>query len=179
MQARAPVRRLFLRDIRQPIVDEVDGLAAPSPRPTHSLSVLSRGEGSRQHSLRIGTEIGSPPQHCIGFSEANSLEAESAEAFTNIDGMGARATVANEGLLVGNRRLMDAERVDVAEVEANAKRRPRGARPPSRVRRLTPGSLRPVRNPAHPGRALDRARGGRRPAPAARHRIREHSGVRS
>ncbi|MFZ5557458.1 MAG: heavy metal translocating P-type ATPase [Pseudomonadota bacterium] len=54
------------------------------------------------------------------LKRAGALVQETATAFTNIDGQGARADVGGRTILVGNRRLMDAEKVDMAGLEAKA-----------------------------------------------------------
>ena len=97
---------------------EVVELFAASGRTEAELLALAAG--IEQHSEH-------PLAHAI-LEKAKGLDAQVAEAFTNIDGMGARATVANEGVLVGNRRLMDAERVDLSGLEKEAERLQGGGR---------------------------------------------------
>jgi Cu2+-exporting ATPase len=82
--------------------------------------VLSLAAGMERHSEH-------PLAHAI-LERARSLEQLAAERFMNIDGMGARATVSGELALVGNRRLMDAERVDLADLEGAAERLAGGGR---------------------------------------------------
>tara|TARA_R110002110_G_scaffold167482_1_gene368474 strand:- start:17797 stop:20172 length:2376 start_codon:yes stop_codon:yes gene_type:complete len=53
---------------------------------------------------------------------AEGLKLESLTGFTNIEGKGARAEVAGETLLLGNRRLMDEEKVDMAGLADEAAR---------------------------------------------------------
>ena len=82
--------------------------------------VLALSAGMEQHSEH-------PLAHAI-LEKAKGLQALPAERFTNIDGMGARAVAGGEPALVGNRRLMDAERVDLAGLEAAAERMAGGGR---------------------------------------------------
>ena len=82
--------------------------------------VLALAAGMERHSEH-------PLAHAI-LAKANGIEAMPAERFTNVDGMGARATSAGEAALVGNRRLMDAERVDLSGFEAAGERLAGGGR---------------------------------------------------
>ena len=82
--------------------------------------VLGLAAGMEQHSEH-------PLAHAI-LEKAKGLEAVAAEKFTNVDGMGARAIAGGEPALVGNRRLMDAERVDLLGLEAAAERLAAGGR---------------------------------------------------
>jgi Cu2+-exporting ATPase len=74
--------------------------------------VLAVAAGMEQHSEH-------PLAHAI-LEKAKGLTAIPAEGFTNVDGMGARAISGGQPALVGNRRLMDAERVDLAGLAAAA-----------------------------------------------------------
>jgi Cu2+-exporting ATPase len=51
---------------------------------------------------------------------ATGLAREPAQRFTNIDGMGARAEVAGRTVLLGNRRLMDEQKADLAGLSGKA-----------------------------------------------------------
>jgi len=82
--------------------------------------VLALAAGMEKHSEH-------PLAHAI-LDKAKGLEFQPAERFTNVDGMGARATVGGDAALIGNRRLMDAERVDLAGLEAAAERMTAGGR---------------------------------------------------
>jgi len=82
--------------------------------------VLALAAGMEEHSEH-------PLAHAI-LEKAKGIAAMPAEGFTNVDGMGARATSGGEPALVGNRRLMDAERVDLAGLEAAAERMASGGR---------------------------------------------------
>ena len=54
------------------------------------------------------------------LKRAGSPSISPATAFTNIDGQGAKAEVAGKTILLGNRKLMDAERVDLNGLGAQA-----------------------------------------------------------
>jgi Cu2+-exporting ATPase len=95
----------------------VEVVAAPGRTETE---VLALAAGMEQHSEH-------PLARAI-LAKANGIEALPAERFTNVDGMGARATSAGEPALVGNRRLMDAEHVDLGGLEATAERLAGGGR---------------------------------------------------
>jgi P-type Cu2+ transporter len=84
--------------------------------------VLALAAGMEHHSEH-------PLAHAIlEKAKGKGLQAMPAERFTNVDGMGARAVAGAEPALVGNRRLMDAERVDLAGLEAAAERMASGGR---------------------------------------------------
>ena len=97
----------------------VEVVAAPGRSESE---VLALAAGMEQHSEH-------PLAHAIlEKAKAKSLQAVPAERFTNVDGMGARAVSGGEAGLVGNRRLMDAERVDFAGLESAAERLASGGR---------------------------------------------------
>lgn len=84
--------------------------------------VLALAAGMEQHSEH-------PLAHAIlEKAKQGHLTATPAERFTNIEGTGARAISAGEPALVGNRRLMEAERVDMAGLEGEAERLAGGGR---------------------------------------------------
>ena len=82
--------------------------------------VLAVAAGMERHSEH-------PLAHAI-LEKWKGREEVPADGFTNIDGMGARARSGGEPALVGNRRLMDNERVDMAGLEAQAERLAGGGR---------------------------------------------------
>ena len=95
----------------------VEVAAAPGRSETEVLALAAGMEQNSEH----------PLAHAI-LEKAKGLQAIPAERFTNVDGMGARATSGGEAALIGNRRLMDAERVDLAGLEAAAERMASGGR---------------------------------------------------
>jgi Cu2+-exporting ATPase len=76
--------------------------------------VLALAAGMEEHSEH-------PLAHAI-LDRAKGLERLPADGFTNIDGMGAYAVSDGERGLVGNRRLMDSENVDLAGLEGETER---------------------------------------------------------
>jgi len=82
--------------------------------------VLAVAAGMERHSEH-------PLAHAI-LEKWKGREPVPAEGFTNIDGMGARARSAGQPALVGNRRLMAQERVDMAGLEAQGQRLAGGGR---------------------------------------------------
>ena len=54
------------------------------------------------------------------LDRAKTLPGATATAFTNIDGQGARAEVSGQTVLLGNRRLMDEQQVDLSGLETKA-----------------------------------------------------------
>ena len=82
--------------------------------------VLRLAAGMERHSEH-------PLAHAI-LEKARGLESLVAERFTNIDGMGARAIVESQPALIGNRRLMEAEGVDLLGLEATAEQLAGGGR---------------------------------------------------
>jgi Cu2+-exporting ATPase len=99
----------------------VEVVAAPG---RSEKDVLALSAGMEQHSEH-------PLAHAIlekVKQKGSEVQALPAERFSNVDGMGARATSEGEPALVGNRRLMDAERVDMAGLEAQAERLASGGR---------------------------------------------------
>jgi Cu2+-exporting ATPase len=99
----------------------VEVVAAPG---RSEKDVLALSAGMEQHSEH-------PLAHAIlekVKQKGSEIQALPAERFSNVDGMGARATSEGEPALVGNRRLMDAERVDMVGLEAQAERLASGGR---------------------------------------------------
>ena len=88
----------------------VDVAAAAGRTPDEVLSLAAAVEKHSEH----------PLAHAILERAGKNDLALSAGRFTNVDGMGAKAVVDGDPVLIGNRRLMDAERVDMAGMEAKA-----------------------------------------------------------
>jgi Cu2+-exporting ATPase len=67
--------------------------------------------------LSLSASVEANSEHPLAqaiLERARDAKPETATAFTNIDGQGARAEVGGRTVLLGNRKLMDAERVDMA-----------------------------------------------------------------
>jgi Cu2+-exporting ATPase len=97
--------------------EAVEVAAAPGRSEDEVLAIAAGMERHSEH----------PLAHAI-LERWKGREEIPAEGFTNIDGMGARARSGGEPALVGNRRLMDAERVDMAGLEREAERLAGGGR---------------------------------------------------
>jgi Cu2+-exporting ATPase len=95
----------------------VEVVAAPGRSEDEVLAVAAGMERHSEH----------PLAHAI-LEKTKGREVVAADSFTNIDGMGARARSGGEPGLVGNRRLMDAERVDMSGLETEAERLASGGR---------------------------------------------------
>ncbi|MFZ5510270.1 MAG: heavy metal translocating P-type ATPase [Pseudomonadota bacterium] len=87
----------------------VDVAAAPGRTPAEALALAVAMERHSEH----------PLAHAI-LQRAGDSTTWKAERFTNVDGMGAKGMLEGEPVLVGNRRLMDAEGVDLAGLESRA-----------------------------------------------------------
>ncbi len=98
----------------------VEIVAAPGHSEDEVLAVAAGMEQHSEHPLARAV--------LEKAKQKNPLRLVRAERFTNIDGMGARAVSGGEPGLVGNRRLMDAERVDLAGLESAAERLAGGGR---------------------------------------------------
>jgi Cu2+-exporting ATPase len=97
----------------------VETVAAPGRSEDEVLAVAA---GMEQHSEH-------PLAHAVlEKAKQKGLRPVAAERFTNVDGMGARASSDGEPGLVGNRRLMDAEKVDLGGLEGEAERLAGGGR---------------------------------------------------
>ena len=81
----------------------VDLVAAPGTSEQELLSLSASVEANSEHPLAQAI-----------LERARDAARETATAFTNIDGQGARAEVGGRTVLLGNRKLMDAEQVDMA-----------------------------------------------------------------
>ena len=112
------------------IFDKTGTLTQGKPEVVEIVAARGRSE-DEVLALAAGMEVHSehPLAHAIlEKAKEKGLKALAAERFTNIDGMGARAFSGGAGALVGNRRLMDAERVDMTGLEPAAERLAGGGR---------------------------------------------------
>ncbi|MBX9756180.1 MAG: HAD-IC family P-type ATPase, partial [Pseudomonadaceae bacterium] len=62
------------------------------------------------------------------LKRAGELPTEIATDFANIDGQGARASIGADAVLLGNRKLMEAEKIDLGELDTQAARLQGGGR---------------------------------------------------
>ena len=97
--------------------DVVEMVPAPGVSEAQLLTTAAAVEKFSEHPLALAV-----------LKRAGPEIAETASAFTNIDGQGARAKIGNEVVLLGNRKLMEAERIDLAELASEAARLQGGGR---------------------------------------------------
>jgi Cu2+-exporting ATPase len=95
----------------------VEMVPAPGTTEAQLLATAAAVEKFSEHPLALAV-----------LERAGPDTPETATAFTNIDGQGARATIGDEVVLLGNRKLMEAERVGLAELAAEAARLQGGGR---------------------------------------------------
>jgi Cu2+-exporting ATPase len=91
--------------------DVVDLVAAAGVTADQVLVIAGSVEKLSEHPLALAV-----------LKRAGDLPLEEASAFTNIDGMGAEAVVRGERALLGNRPLMDANKIDLNGLEAESQR---------------------------------------------------------
>lgn len=97
--------------------DVVEMVPAPGTTEAQLLSTAAAVEKFSEHPLALAV-----------LKRAGPDTPETATAFTNIDGQGARAMIGDDVVLLGNRKLMEAERVGLAELAAEAARLQGGGR---------------------------------------------------
>lgn len=100
--------------------DVVEMVPAPGVTEAQLLSTAAAVEKFSEHPLALAVLKRAGPLTSEGQ--------ETATAFTNIDGQGARARIGDEVVLLGNRKLMEAERIGLAELAAEAERLQGGGR---------------------------------------------------
>ena len=97
--------------------DVVEMVPAPGTTEAQLLSTAAAVEKFSEHPLALAV-----------LKKAGPDTPETATAFTNIDGQGARAMIGDDVVLLGNRKLMEAEGVSLAELAAEAARLQGGGR---------------------------------------------------
>jgi len=97
--------------------DVVEMVPAPGTTEAQLLSTAAAVEKFSEHPLALAI-----------LKRAGPDVPETATAFTNIDGQGARAQIGDEVVLLGNGKLMESERVNLAELAPEAARLQGGGR---------------------------------------------------
>jgi Cu2+-exporting ATPase len=97
--------------------DVVEMVPAPGVTEAQLLSTAAAVEKFSEHPLALAV-----------LKRAGPDTPEAATAFTNIDGQGARAKIGEEAVLLGNRKLMEAEQIGLAELATEAARLQGGGR---------------------------------------------------
>jgi Cu2+-exporting ATPase len=89
----------------------VDVLAAPGWDADRVLALAAAVEKNSEHPLALAI-----------LERAQGLPLQSTTSFTNIDGRGAKGEVGGRSVLLGNRKLMDAEDVEISALAADSER---------------------------------------------------------
>jgi P-type Cu2+ transporter len=97
--------------------DVVEIVPAPGTTEAQLLSTAAAVEKFSEHPLALAV-----------LKKAGPDTPEAATAFTNIDGQGARAQIGDDVVLLGNRKLMEAEGISPAELATEAARLQGGGR---------------------------------------------------
>ena len=104
--------------------DVVEMVTAPGVSEAQLLATAAAVEKFSEHPLARAV-----------LERAGSVTTEPASGFTNIDGQGARATVGADAVLLGNRKLLQSENVNLDALAAEATRLEGGGRTVVRVAR--------------------------------------------
>jgi len=97
--------------------DVVEMVTAPGVSEAQLLATAAAVEKFSEHPLALAV-----------LKRAGSTPLEAATGFTNIDGRGARAVIGGEKVLLGNRKLMESERVAIKALATEATRLQGGGR---------------------------------------------------
>lgn len=106
------------------VLDKTGTITKGEPEVT---DVLPAGGISADEALRLGAAVERGSEHPLGVAiveraKAAGLALPDPQDFVAIPGHGVRATVAGKAVLLGNKRLMAAEKVDVAPLMADLER---------------------------------------------------------
>lgn len=97
------------------------------------VEVVSAGEHGEDDMLAVAAGMEQHSEHplahaILSHARARNIQPVNVRAFANIDGMGARGSSGEDPVLIGNRRLMDSERVDLAAMQDESERLAGGGR---------------------------------------------------
>ncbi len=104
------------------VFDKTGTLTMGEPR---VVEVVAAPDGSEDRTLGAAAAVDRGSDHPLALAivkRAEHLDAPRAEGFLNLDGRGAKAEVEGEPVLVGNRRLMDEERIGLGALADEAER---------------------------------------------------------
>ncbi|MBQ0800106.1 MAG: copper-translocating P-type ATPase, partial [Sulfitobacter litoralis] len=104
------------------IFDKTGTLTMGEPR---VVEVVAAEGGAEDDALRAAAAVDRGSDHPLALAiveRAADLDVPQMAEFLNLEGRGARAEVAGKTVLVGNRRLMDEEGIDVGTLTAEAER---------------------------------------------------------
>jgi Cu2+-exporting ATPase len=89
------------------------------------VEVVASNGASEQQVLATAASVETGSDHPLAqaiLRRAEGITTAKAEDFTNLEGMGAKATVDGTQVFLGNRRLMDSEKIDVGPLHTDAER---------------------------------------------------------
>ncbi|GGH38456.1 hypothetical protein GCM10010973_33700 [Cribrihabitans marinus] len=104
------------------VFDKTGTLTMGQPR---VVEVVAAEDSNEDDALRAAAAVDRGSDHPLALAiveRAADLDAPQMTGFLNLEGRGARAEIAGETVLVGNRRLMDEEGIDVGPLTAEAER---------------------------------------------------------
>lgn len=104
------------------VFDKTGTLTMGEPRVVELVAAEGRSEDD---ALRAAAAVDRGSDHPLALAivkRAEGLDVPQMTGFENLEGRGARAEIAGEPVLVGNRRLMDEERIDLGALTAKAER---------------------------------------------------------
>ncbi len=103
------------------IFDKTGTLTLGEPK---VLEVVAAAGATEEGVLGVAAAVERHSEHPLALAileRARGLAEQAATGFTNIDGQGARAEIQGKAVLLGNRRLMDAQGIDLAGLEERSK----------------------------------------------------------
>ncbi|MGD9920054.1 MAG: heavy metal translocating P-type ATPase [Pseudorhodoplanes sp.] len=95
------------------------------------VEIVTARDESKEGALAIAAAVEAGSDHPLAqaiLRRAEGISAAKPEDFKNLEGMGARAVVAGAEIFLGNRRLMDSEKIDVGLLSKDAERLQGGGR---------------------------------------------------
>jgi len=102
------------------VFDKTGTLTMGQPR---VVDVIAAGGTSQDEVLRIAAAVERGSDHPLALSiieRAEGLAVPDAQSFLNLEGKGARAEIEGQTTFLGNRRLMDEEKIDLGQLAAVA-----------------------------------------------------------
>jgi len=89
------------------------------------VEIVTASGTSEQQVLSVAASVEAGSDHPLAqaiLRRAEGIVAAKAEGFINLEGMGAKAMVTGAEVFLGNRRLMDSQKIDVGPLKADAER---------------------------------------------------------
>ncbi|WP_370341572.1 heavy metal translocating P-type ATPase [Pararhodobacter marinus] len=104
------------------VFDKTGTLTMGEPR---VVELVAADGGNEDDALRAAASVDRGSDHPLALAivqRAEGLDVPQMAGFENLEGRGARAEIAGEPVLVGNRRLMDEQGIDLGALDAQAER---------------------------------------------------------